>query len=59
MRQLKGDYTGYSQKGLQEAIQDALAKVESFSHFEVVETKSTQQDEKSRLYQVIITAFFN
>ena len=59
MKQLKGDYTGYSHEGLNQAIQDALAKVESFSHFEVVETKSTKKDEKNRLYQVIITAFFD
>jgi len=51
------DYTGYSDESLNEAINNALQKSEEHSHFEVIETRSSQFRDDRRHYQVTLTTF--
>lgn len=53
----KGDYTGYSQVGIDDALQNALEKVGEHSHFEIVETLRSFNDENKSLFQITIAAF--
>lgn len=55
----KGDFTGFSDSCLEEALQNALQKVGEHSHFEIIETLGSVVDESKPLYQIIIRAFFN
>lgn len=54
----KGEYTGYSDSGIDEAIQNALRKAGEHTHFEIIETRGSQIGENKRHYQVTITAFY-
>ncbi|HHF7344393.1 TPA: dodecin domain-containing protein [Legionella feeleii] len=53
-----GDYTGYSDSGLTDAIENALQKaVEQHSHFEIIETRGIHAGEDKRHYQVTLSLF--
>jgi dodecin len=52
-----GDYTGTSTSGINEAIEDALTKAGDHSHFEVVETSSSQCNIKGKEYQVTLSTY--
>ncbi|WP_133128578.1 dodecin domain-containing protein [Legionella nagasakiensis] len=52
-----GDFTGYSDSGIYEAVQNALEKAGEHAHFEVVETCCSQGGENDRQYQVTLTTF--
>lgn len=52
------DYTGYSNESLQQAIHDALKKSDEHSHFEVIETRSSQFVDERRQYQATVTTFY-
>ena len=52
-----GEFTGYSELGIDEAIQDALLKAGEYTRIEVIETRGSQIKEDSRQYQVTITTF--
>lgn len=51
------DFTGYSETGIEEAIQDALNKAGNYVRVEVVETRGSQSKGDSRQYQVTLTTF--
>ncbi|ARG96315.1 hypothetical protein [Legionella micdadei] len=55
----KGDYIGYSDAGINEAIQNALKKAGEHSYFEVIETRGSQIGEDKRQYEATITAFLD
>ncbi|WP_028389431.1 dodecin domain-containing protein [Legionella fairfieldensis] len=55
----KGDYTGYSDSGIDEAVQNALQKAGKHTHFEIIETRSSQIEKNTRHYQATVTAFFD
>lgn len=48
------DFVGFSELGIHEAVQNALKKAGEPSHFEVVETLSSQNTKTKRLYEVRI-----
>ncbi|WED42719.1 dodecin domain-containing protein [Legionella cardiaca] len=52
-----GEYTGSSDSGITEAIQNALAKAGEHTRIEVVETRSSHIGENTRYYQVLISTF--
>lgn len=52
-----GEYTGYSDSGINEAIQNALQKASEHKHIEIIETRSSQTGEDKRYYQVTISTF--
>ncbi len=52
-----GDFTGYSDCGIDEAIQDALDKAGEYAHVEVVETRGSHIKGDHRQYQVTLTTF--
>lgn len=54
-----GEYTGYSNSGIDDAIQNALQKAGEHTHFEIIETRGSQIGENKRHYQVTITAFLS
>lgn len=56
-RKKVGDFTGYSNSGIDEAIQDALDKAGDYTHIEVVETRGSQVKEDTPQYQVTIATF--
>jgi flavin-binding protein dodecin len=51
------DFTGYSDIGIEEAIQDALDKAGDYARVEVIETRGSQANGENREYQVTLTAF--
>lgn len=53
-----GEFTGYSDSGIDEAIQHALQQAGEHSHFEIIETRGSQIGDNTRHYQVTITAFY-
>ncbi len=52
-----GDYTGYSDSGIDEAIQDALEKAGDHARVEIVETRGSQTNGDQRRYQVTLATF--
>ncbi|KTD26239.1 MULTISPECIES: dodecin domain-containing protein [Legionella] len=55
----KGDFIGYSEVGIDQAIQNALQKAGEHSHFEVIETRGSQIGEDKRQYEATIIAFLD
>jgi flavin-binding protein dodecin len=51
------DFTGYSEFGIEEAIQDALEKAGDYVRVEIIETRGSQANGDNRQYQVTLTAF--
>lgn len=51
------DFTGYSELGIEEAIQDALDKAGDYDRVEIVETRGSQANGDNRQYHVTLTAF--
>lgn len=52
-----GDITGYSELGIEEAMQDALDKAGDCVRVEIIETRGSQAKGDSRQYQVTLTTF--
>ncbi len=52
-----GEFTGYSDSGIDEAIQDALEKAGDYARVEVVETRGSQTKGSNRRYQVTLATF--
>ena len=52
-----GDFTGYSDAGIDDALQDALDKAGDYARIEIVETRGSQTKGNNRQYQVILTTF--
>ncbi|AHE65750.1 dodecin domain-containing protein [Legionella oakridgensis] len=52
-----GDFTGYSNSGIYDAIQNALEKAGEHVYFEVIETCCSQGGEHDRQYQVTLATF--
>ncbi|KTD76638.1 dodecin domain-containing protein [Legionella waltersii] len=50
------DITGHSEIGIDEAVQNALTKIKSIEHFEVVETLGVKGVHSERQYQVTLKA---
>ncbi|AGH55199.1 TPA: dodecin domain-containing protein [Legionella pneumophila] len=48
------DFTGFSESGIDDAIQNALKKAGNPTHFEVVETLGSQDSQSDRRYQVTL-----
>ncbi len=48
------DFTGFSESGIDDAIQNALKKAGNPTHFEVVETLGSQDRQSDRRYQVTL-----
>ena len=55
----KGDFTGFSNSCIEEALNNALQKVGEHSRFEVIETLGSVVDENKPQYQITIRAFFD
>lgn len=55
----KKEYTGHSETGIAEALQNALREVGEHKRFEVIETRGSQIGEDKTQYQVTIAAFFD
>lgn len=55
----KVDFIGYSDSGIDEAIQNALQQAGEHTRYEVVETCGSQVGDNKTQYQVTITAFFD
>lgn len=55
----KGDYIGYSDSGIDEAIENALQQAGEHAYFEVIETRGSQIGDSKRQYQATITAFLD
>jgi flavin-binding protein dodecin len=51
-----GEYTGYSDSSIEDAIQNALQKAEH-TYFEIIETRATHASEDKRTYQVTLSLF--
>ncbi|WP_152571537.1 dodecin domain-containing protein [Legionella norrlandica] len=51
------DFTGFSESGIDDAIQNALKKAGDPVHFEVIETLSSQGNQSDRQYQVTLKTF--
>lgn len=54
-----GDYSGSSDLGINEAIQNALQEVPEPTKIKIVETRSSWIAEEKRYYQVIVSTFEN
>lgn len=52
-----GDYTGYSETGIEEAVADALEQAGEHTRIEIVETRGSQAKGKHRHYQVTVATF--
>ena len=52
-----GDYIGYSESGIDDAIANALSKAGDCKRVEVIETRGSQIGEDQRQYQVTLAAF--
>lgn len=52
-----GDFTGYSESAIDEAVQDALDKAGEYSRVEVVETRGSHIKGLNRRYQVTLATF--
>ncbi|HAT9718996.1 TPA: hypothetical protein JBD64_14470 [Legionella pneumophila subsp. pneumophila] len=48
------DFTGFSESGIDDAIQNALKKAGNPTHFEVVETLGSQDRQSDRRYQATL-----
>lgn len=48
------DYTGYSDLSIDDAITNALEKIDKHQRVEVIETRSSQQGENQCQYQVTL-----
>ncbi|WP_028372319.1 hypothetical protein [Legionella lansingensis] len=59
MKKKTGEYTGSSDLGLSDAIQDALQKAGEHTRIEIIETISSWINDDKRYYQVIINTFTN
>lgn len=55
----KGTYVGSSSSGIEDAIQNALKKAEKHSHFEIIEARSSYQEDKKNFYQVTLALYFS
>ena len=55
----KGDFVGYSDAGIDEAIQQALKQAGEHTRYEVIETRGSQIGDNKTQYQVTIIAFFD
>lgn len=53
-----GGYTGYSDQSIDRALQNALVQAGEYSHFEIIETRSSSNNESKSLYQILIRAYF-
>ena len=51
------DFTGYSNMGLDEAIQDALHQAGDYIRVEVIEAAGSQAKGNNRQYQVTLATF--
>ena len=51
------DFTGYSELGIEEAIQNALDKAGNYERVEIVETRGSQANGDNRQYHVTLTAY--
>lgn len=50
------DYNGYSEVSIDEAMMDALKKTDKKHHIEVIETRSSKNEQKHKSqYQVTLT----
>lgn len=52
-----GDFIGYSNSDIHEAIKDALNKAGEHSHFEIIESQCSQANEDNRMYKVTLATF--
>ena len=57
IRMKAGDFTGYSTAGIDDAIQDALAKAGDHVRIEVVETRGSQVKNDVSQYQATLAVF--
>ncbi|MDI9818958.1 MULTISPECIES: dodecin domain-containing protein [unclassified Legionella] len=57
MKLKTGEYTGSSDSGINEAIQNALQKAGEHTRIEVVETRSSHVGDDKRYYQVTVSTF--
>ncbi|CEK09391.1 hypothetical protein [Legionella hackeliae] len=57
MKTKTGDFTGSSDAGINEAIQNALSKAGQHTRIKIIETRSSQIGEDKRYYQVLISTF--
>lgn len=48
------EYTGYSESGLEEAIQNALTQAENYQQVKVIETRSSHNSDDKRQFQVTL-----
>lgn len=55
----KGDYTGFSDSCIEEALDNALQQAGEPNHFQIIETLGSFIIENKSQYQVTITAFFD
>lgn len=51
------DYIGYSETSIADAIANALQKAGEHSHFQVIETRSSQFPDNKCYYHVTLTTF--
>ena len=55
-----GDFSGSSDQGFPEAIQNALEKAPQHTHMEIIETRTSwSKEEEKRTFQVIVSTFAN
>jgi flavin-binding protein dodecin len=56
----KGDYTGFSDSCIEDALNNALQKAGEHTHFEIIETRGSliNANKNKPNYQITITAFF-
>ncbi|MBA3537508.1 MAG: dodecin domain-containing protein [Tatlockia sp.] len=54
----KGEYTGFSDSCIEDALNNALQKAGEHTHFEIIETRGSLINENKPNYQITITAFF-
>lgn len=52
-----GDYTGFSESGITDAIENALLKADEHTRIEIIETRSSQVGDEVRRYQVVVSTF--
>lgn len=53
----KGYYIGYSQVGIEEAIENALQEAGEYTHCEILETLGIQDQQAQRHYKATVTAY--
>ncbi|MBA2710680.1 MAG: hypothetical protein H0U57_08835 [Tatlockia sp.] len=55
----KGDFTGFSNSCIADALDNALQKVGEHTYFEIIETRGSFTIENKPHYQITIIAFFD